>query len=169
MILVPDLAHSSTEGYFGVPSVPEGEVVSRTETRVEFRTDLSHEEALEYFRDLVSGYEDIKFRDWSDATYIEDNGALTWHSITISKRRSEGKTTIVIAKDNWTWIIGTLFLRFIGVFAVLIVLLIAMSISGAIISRLLKRIEKKEAAAPPDDEDEKIAAVIAAAKDFENK
>jgi Na+-transporting methylmalonyl-CoA/oxaloacetate decarboxylase gamma subunit len=78
-------------------------------------------------------------------------------------------TTIVISKDNWTWIIGTLILRFFGVFMVLIVLLGAMSVSGAIISRTLKRVEKQEGAAPPQDENDKIAAVIAAAKKFENK
>jgi len=41
-------------------------------------------------------------------------------------------------KDNWTWIMGTLLLRFIGVFIVLLVLFLALSVSGAIISRIVK-------------------------------
>lgn len=47
-------------------------------------------------------------------------------------------------KDNWTWIIGTLVLRYIGVFIVLIVLLFGMTISGAIISRSIKKIDAKK-------------------------
>jgi hypothetical protein len=48
-------------------------------------------------------------------------------------------------KDRWTWIIGTLVLRYIGVFVVLCFLLIGMTVSGAIISRLVKRREAKKA------------------------
>ena len=48
-------------------------------------------------------------------------------------------------KDNWTWIIGTLVLRYIGVFVVLLVLLIGMSISGAIISRTVGKSDTKNA------------------------
>jgi hypothetical protein len=47
-------------------------------------------------------------------------------------------------KDNWTWIIGTLILRYIGVFVVLIVLLIGMSVSGAIISRSVGKVDPKD-------------------------
>ena len=117
-------------------------------------------------------YEDIRYRDWAESTYIEDNGALTWHSITISKKASKGLTTVVISKDNWTWIIGTLILRFIGVFVVLIVLLGAMTFSGAIVSRLFKASDEPPSAAPPvdgDDEQARIAAAIAAARKFENR
>jgi Na+-transporting methylmalonyl-CoA/oxaloacetate decarboxylase gamma subunit len=154
---------------FTVPPPPGAEVTSRTQTRVELETDLTHDEALEFYKETVKEYPDIKFRDWSDSTYIEDNGALPWHSITIAKEKSGGKTMIVVAKDNWTWIIGTLVLRFFGVFGVLIVLLAAMSIAGAVVSRLFKDDEPADPAAPAQDEDEIIAAVIAAARKFENK
>ena len=92
---------------------------------------------FEFYQEALAGYQDIKFRDWKDYTYIEDDGNLSWHSITISKQDTGG-ATIVIVKDNWTWIIGTLVLRYIGVFVVLLLLLIGMSISGAIISRFFK-------------------------------
>jgi len=50
----------------------------------------------------------------------------------------------VFMKDRWTWIIGTLVLRYIGVFVVLLFLLLGMIVSGAIISRSVKRREAKE-------------------------
>jgi Na+-transporting methylmalonyl-CoA/oxaloacetate decarboxylase gamma subunit len=46
-------------------------------------------------------------------------------------------------KDNWTWIIGTLILRFVGVFVVLLFLLIGMYVSGWIISRSIGKIDGK--------------------------
>ena len=171
-ILAPGLAHAQVPKYFDLPSVPDAEVVSKTATRVEVTTPLSHDEALEYYRQIVEQYGDIRYRDWTESTYIEDNGALTWHSITISKKASKGLTTVVISKDNWTWIIGTLILRFIGVFVVLIVLLGAMTLSGAITSRLFKASDEPPSAGPPVDDGEeqaRIAAAIAAAKQFENR
>ncbi len=52
----------------------------------------------------------------------------------------------MIMKDSWTWIIGTLVLRYIGVFIVLIVLLIGMTVSGAIISGFVEKVDTKDAA-----------------------
>jgi len=89
------------------------------------------------------GQKDIKFRDWKDSTYIEDDGKLPWHSITISKGHKDG-ATVIIMKDSWTWIVGTLILRYIGVFAVLTVLYLGMSVSGRIISTSIKRMEEKK-------------------------
>ncbi|MBW2113951.1 MAG: hypothetical protein JRH04_03690, partial [Deltaproteobacteria bacterium] len=65
-------------------------------------------------------------------------------SITISKGDSTA-TSIIIVKDNWTWIIGTLLLRYVGVFVVLMVLFLGMSVSGKIISGSMKKIEGKKA------------------------
>jgi len=127
-------AHSSAEYFLGAPVIPHGKTIQKTDTRLDLKTDMSHDEVLAFYEEALRELPDMKFRDWPDATYIEDDGKLSWHSITISKEGEEG-TTIVIIKDNWTWIIGTLILRYIGVFVVLIVLLVGMSISGAIISR----------------------------------
>ncbi|MBW1701070.1 MAG: hypothetical protein JRJ11_03865, partial [Deltaproteobacteria bacterium] len=63
---------------------------------------------------------------------------------TISKGDSTA-TSIIIVKDNWTWIIGTLLLRYVGVFVVLMVLFLGMSVSGKIISGSMKKIEGKKA------------------------
>jgi hypothetical protein len=51
----------------------------------------------------------------------------------------EGETTVVIMKDNWTWIMGTLVLRYVGVFVVLLVLFLGISLSGNITSRFVSR------------------------------
>ena len=131
------------EDFLGAPLVPGGETVQKTETRLEMKSPLSHDEIVAFYREALKKHEDIKFRDWKDATYIEDDGKLAWHSITISKQAKEG-ANIVIVKDNWTWIIGTLVLRFIGVFVVLLFLMVGMYTSGAIISRSVKRLEAKK-------------------------
>jgi hypothetical protein len=130
--------YSLAEDFLGAPVISQGETLKKTDVRLELKSDLSHDEVVAFYQDALKDLPDIKFRDWSDATYIEDDGNALWHSITISKKNDDG-TNIVIMKDNWTWIIGTLILRYIGVFVVLIVLLVGMSISGAIISRSVGR------------------------------
>lgn len=132
------------EDFLGAPLIPGAETVQETKTRLEMKSPLSHDESLAFYREVLKKYKDIKFRDWKDATYIEDDGRLPWHSITISKETKDG-ATIVIVKDNWTWIIGTLILRFIGVFVVLLFLMVGMYIAGTIISRSVKRLEAKKA------------------------
>ena len=136
--------YSSAEDFLGAPVISQGETIEKTDDRFEFKSDLSHDEVVAFYEEALKEFRDIKFRDWPTATYIEDDGKLLWHSITISKGDKEG-TTIVIMKDNWTWIIGTLVLRYIGVFVVLLVLLIGMSISGAIISRTVGKSNTKNA------------------------
>ncbi|MBW2610467.1 MAG: hypothetical protein JRC68_09015 [Deltaproteobacteria bacterium] len=130
---------SKGESFLGAPVIPQAKTVQQTDTRSESKTGLSHDDVVEFYREALKGYKDIKFREWKDSTYIEDDGGLDWHSITISKGQEE--TTITIVKDNWTWIIGTLILRYIGVFAVLLVLFLGMSISGIIISRSIEKLE----------------------------
>jgi hypothetical protein len=131
------------EDFLGAPLIPEGETIQKTDTRLEMKSHLSHDEIIEFYRQALKKHKDIKFRDWKDATYIEDDGKLAWHSITISKQAKDG-ANIVIVKDNWTWIIGTLVLRFIGVFVVLLFLMVGMYISGTIISRSVRKLEAKK-------------------------
>jgi len=132
---------AGAEDFLGAPVIPQGEETIRTDARLELKTRLSHDQVVLFYREALKGFQDIKFREWEDSTYIEDDGKLKWHSITISKGDEKG-TTVTIVKDNWTWIIGTLVLRYIGVFAVLMILFIGMSVSGKIISGIVK---KKEA------------------------
>lgn len=136
---------ASAETFLGAPVVPQGTTTQKTDARLEMKTGLSHNEVMSFYKQALKDFENIKFRDWKDATYIEDDGKMPWHSITISKDGKDG-TAIVIVKDNWTWIIGTLVLRYIGVFMVLMVLFIGMTISGKIISSAVKRAEARKAA-----------------------
>jgi hypothetical protein len=133
------------EYFLEAPVIPEGKVIKKSDARLELKAGLSHKEVLFFYKEALDGFENIKFREWKDATYIEDDGARPWHSITISKG-DQTETQIIIVKDNWTWIIGTLVLRYIGVFVVLMVLFLGMLISGKIISGSMKKIEEKKAA-----------------------
>ena len=137
-------AYSGAEDFLGVSVIPQGETIIKTDTRLESKTSLSHDDVVAFYKEELKDHSDIKFRDWPDSTYIEDDGNRLWHSITISKADQDG-TTIVIMKDSWTWIIGTLILRYIGVFVVLIILFLGMFVSGKVISKLVKKSEKKAA------------------------
>jgi len=128
---------SIAEDFLGAPVMPGGEVVSETDERLEKIYDVSYEDAVKFYREALKDERDIKFRDRGEQTLIEEYAARPWHSIRITKA-DEGKTSVTTLKDSWTWILGTLTLRFFGVFAVLVVLWIVLEISGAIISRYVK-------------------------------
>jgi len=133
------------EKFLDAPVLPLGSVTQKTDARLEMKTSQSHDEVLSFYREALKDAKDIKFRNWKDATYIEDDGNKPWHSITVSKGGETG-TEITIVKDNWTWIIGTLLLRYVGVFMVLMVLFLGMSLSGKIISRSVQKMDSKKAA-----------------------
>ena len=145
LILLLFPAISNAEDFLGAPVVSQGKENLRTDARLEMKTPLSHDEVVLFYKEQLKDVPDIKFRDWKDSTYIEDDGARPWHSITISKDDKDG-TTIVMVKDNWTWIIGTLILRYIGVFVVLMIVLLGMVVSGKIITSFVRRAEAKKAA-----------------------
>ncbi len=145
LILLMFPASSNAEGFLGAPVISQGKENLRTDARLEMKSSLSHDEVLLFYREQFKDVPNIKFRDWKDSTYIEDDGAAPWHSITISKDEKDG-ATIVIVKDNWTWIIGTLVLRYIGVFAVLMIVFVGMVVSGKIITASVRRMDGKKAA-----------------------
>ncbi len=145
LILLLFPAISNAEDFLGAPVVNQGKENLRTDARLEMKTPLSHDEVVLFYKEQLKDVPDIKFRNWKDSTYIEDDGARPWHSITISKDDKDG-ATILIVKDNWTWIIGTLILRYIGVFVVLMIVLLGMVVSGKIISSFVRRAEAKKAA-----------------------
>lgn len=124
------------EDFLGSPLIPGGQVLSRTDHKIVVQYPMSHDQVLSFYREHFRGNKDIRLRDWKTETYIEDDGALPWHSIRISK--GEGDTTVTVTRDSWTWIVGTLTLRFIGVFVVLLFLYVGMSLAGAVLSRLAK-------------------------------
>ena len=134
---------SSAKDFLGAPVIPQGTTTQETDSRLELKTPLSHDEVVSFYREALKGFENIKFREWKGATYIEDDGKMPWHSITISKGGKE-TTDVIIVKDSWTWIIGTLVLRYIGVFMVLLLVFLGMSLSGLIISTSVKRAQAKK-------------------------
>jgi hypothetical protein len=128
---------SFAEDFFGAPVMPNGKVVSQTDERLEKTYNVSYDDAVKFYQEALKGEKDLKFRDRGGQTYIEDHSNRPWQSITITKVGAD-RTDIILVKFNWTWIFGTLVLRFFGVFIVLFVLYVALSISGAIISRVVK-------------------------------
>ena len=138
-------SYSIAADFLGVPLISGGTDIRKTDDRMELKVDISHDNAMVFYKNVLKDLSDIKFREWKDATYIEDNSNRPWHSITISKGTGN-KTTVVITKDSWTWIFSTLILRYMGVFVVLMVLFSGMSISGKIISISVKNLETGGAA-----------------------
>jgi hypothetical protein len=133
------------EDFLGAPVMPGGKILQKTASRLEIVIPQTHDQVLEYYKNALKKFPDIRIRNWAESTYIEDDGKLSWHSITISKQAGN-ETQITIIKDNWTWIVGTLLLRFVGVFVVLMLLFVGMKCSGYIISRSVARLEAKKAA-----------------------
>jgi hypothetical protein len=127
---------AGSEDFLGAPVIPYKETVQKTDARLRLLTDLSHDDAVAFYRDAFKDEKDIKFRDWKNATYIEDDGNREWHSVTISKD-TKGGATVTITKDSWSWILGMLAFRFLGVFIVLCVLFMGMKISAAIILKVV--------------------------------
>ena len=138
-------SYSVADDFLGAPVIPGGTAIRKTEERLELRVDISHDNAVGFYKEALKDLSDIKFREWKNATYIEDDSNRLWHSITISKGEGN-KATVVIIKDSWKWIFGTLILRYIGVFVVLMVLFLGLSVSGKIISSSVKKLEAGKAA-----------------------
>jgi hypothetical protein len=134
------------EDFLGAPVIPGSKVLLKTTSRLELSVPKGHDDVLKYYKDALKKFQDIRIRDWEQDTYIEDDGRLPWHSITISKGDTS-ETKITIVKDSWTWILGTLLLRFVGVFVVLLLLFLTLTIAGFIISRSVARGEAKHSAA----------------------
>ena len=134
------------DDFLGIPIIPRSRIIKKSSNRLEFICNEGHDKIVEFYKMVLKGKKDIKIRQWKDATYIEDDGNRKWHSITIYRGHSNKGTLVVIKKDSWTWIVGTLILRFIGVFVVLMTLFLALSLSGRIISIIVNRIESKKEA-----------------------
>ncbi|MGD9817890.1 MAG: hypothetical protein AB7V04_04230 [Desulfomonilaceae bacterium] len=134
-IAITKLAYPS-DAFLGVPLIPGATIIHQDNQRLEFNVNTNYDEAVRYYSELFRNLEDLKIKDRGSQTYIEDHSNREWHSVSISKLEND-KIKIVILKDNWTWILGTLVLRFVAVFAVLIVLYLAMTLTGAIVSRMV--------------------------------
>jgi len=127
--------------WLGAPIMPSGTTLKQESIRLTTEYNLSYNQVLAWYQEALKRYPDARYRDWKEEMYIEDQGGSKWHAIIISKTGGP-KTTVAIVKDNWTWIMATLFIRFIGVFVVLLVLWMGLNISGAVMQRFFK--EEKE-------------------------
>jgi hypothetical protein len=130
------------EDFLGVPIKSGGQSVQTGKSLLEVDYDLSQAEVAQFYRDALKGQSDLKFRERRNGFEIEDHGRRAWHKILIAKK-DKGQTAVTITRDSWTWIIGTLTIRFIGVFVVLLVLYLAMSTSTGIITRSIKAVEAR--------------------------
>jgi hypothetical protein len=131
--------------WLGAPIMPNGKEVTKETGRLVTEYSVPYKEVLAWYQEALKRYPDARYRDWEEEMYIEDQGGSKWHAIKISKLGG-AKTTVTMVKDNWTWIMATLLIRFTGVFVVLLILWIFLNISGIIVQRLIKE-EKKPAAA----------------------
>jgi hypothetical protein len=128
-ILCPSF--SWADDFLGAPLPPGGKIITQTKSRLEKSYDIPYEEIITYYKKTLQNEPDIKFWDKGEGTRIEEYNTRPWHSISI-RPAGQGESTVVVLKDSWTWIIGTLLVRFLGVFGILIALYIALSIAGAI-------------------------------------
>jgi hypothetical protein len=141
LAVVPALAGEAAplpEKIFDAPVMPGGTVTSTEAKRVEIAYDLPYEKVLSWYQEIFKNYKDEKYRDWENQMYIEDQGGAPWHSIGISKGGGN-RTVVTIVKDNWTWIFSTLFIRFAGVFIVLLSLMVLLMLSSAIMRRFIEK------------------------------
>ena len=129
------------EDFLGAPLPPGGNVVSKTDAKMEVAYTMAYADAIAFYKEQFKGSKDYAFRDRGDATYIEEYSNKPWHSVLITKT-GEG-VTITASKDSYTWIAGTLALRFFAVFLVLIALYIPLQI----LSIVMGKIQAKKAAA----------------------
>jgi hypothetical protein len=135
MVIMLNPSVSRGEDFLGAPLPPGGKIVYQSGSRLEKSYPLTYEEAIEFYRNALKGWEDIKFWERVREVKIEEYNVRPWHSITIEKA-DDGGTRITVKKDSWTWILGTLAMRFLAVFGVLVALYIPLSIVGSISARI---------------------------------
>jgi len=129
---------------WGAPVMQGGTPVKSDTTTTFIEYNAPYATVLEWYKDQLKTNPDVKYRDWSDQMYIEDQGGLNWHSIGISKNDG-AKTTVKITRDNMTWIMSTLLIRFAGVFFVLCLLWVFLNINGAVMKKLFPEKAKAKA------------------------
>lgn len=124
--------------YFQASVPPGGKVQpSDNEATITLQYEkLSLQGITDFYENEFKGNPDIDWNELHDRgrLVLYDWGNKKWHKIDVVDKGQGAGTLITITKDSWTWIVGTLVIRFVGVFIVLIVLMIALYISGRIFS-----------------------------------
>lgn len=127
--------------WLGAPIMPDGTKVKEESGRLITEYNLPYDKVFAWYKEALQKYPDARYRDWEEEMYIEDQGVSKWHAIKISKTNGP-KTFVTVQKDNWTWIMATLLIRFTGVFVVLLVLWIALNIAIFIMRKTIKEKSK---------------------------
>ncbi len=132
--------------WLGAPIMPDGTKIKEESGRLITEYNLPYDKVLAWYKEALQKYPDARYRDWEEEMYIEDQGISKWHAIKISKTNSP-KTIVTIQQDSWTWIMATLFIRFTGVFVVLLVLWGVLNIAIFIMRKSIKEEKTKQAPA----------------------
>lgn len=128
------------DGSFQVPLPPDGKVIDADKpNRIIKHYSVSMDEIVAFYKTALQDQTEIKWqhKEADKSIKIFDWGNQKWHKITITQEN--GYVSVLVNKDSWTWITGTLIIRFIGVFIVLIILMISLYISGSIMSSVDKK------------------------------
>jgi hypothetical protein len=129
---------AKAEEFLGLPVLPGGRTVRSTGALLEKSYAMAAPAAIQFYKDSLKGQPDLKLHENRQGFVIEDHGRLPWHKIVILET-TKGQTSVQIDKDSWTWILGTLFIRFVGVFVVLMVLYVAMAFATGFIVRSVRK------------------------------
>ncbi|MFH1488827.1 MAG: hypothetical protein ABII06_07985 [Pseudomonadota bacterium] len=132
--------HARAEEFLGLSVTPGGRTLKSTDSILEKSYDLPLQEVVNFYKNTLKDQKDLKIRDRGHQVDFEDHGRLPWHKIVISGNE-KGRTDVLIIRDNWTWIIGTLTIRFIGVFVVLLVLYLAMNAATGAIALSVRKVK----------------------------
>lgn len=132
--------------WLGAPIMPGGMKVKEESGRLITEYNLPYDKVFTWYKEALQRYPDARYRDWEEEMYIEDQGVSKWHAIKISKTDGS-KTFVTIQKDSWSWVMATLFIRFTGVFVVLLVLWAALNIAIFMMRKTIKENKIKQASA----------------------
>jgi hypothetical protein len=146
---------SLAEDFLGAPVMPGGTTVKSDKRVLEKVYDLPKVRVLDYYKDVFKDVTDVKFRDRGKRWDIDEYGNQPWQKIMISPN-ARGQTMVVIEKDSWTWILGTLIIRFVGVFVVLLVLYVAMTVATGLITSAEKAAARAAAVKPTSLQTSKV-------------
>ena len=141
------------EDFLGAPVMPGGTTVRAEKRLLEKSYDFPKEQVLDFYKGILKDVvQNLKFWERSDRLEIYEYGNQPWQKITISEN-GKGQTLVTIEKDSWTWILGTLTIRFVGVFVVLVVLYGAMGLATWLITRAEKAPAQKKSTGCPSQQD----------------
>jgi hypothetical protein len=108
--------------------------------------EVTLKEIIGFYRDNLKDKENINWKETANlrGIVIHDWGNREWHKIEVAEDTESG-VQITINRDSWTWVLGTLVIRFVGVFTVLVILMITLYISGFIMTFEFRKTDSEKA------------------------